>query len=322
MNDKKTLKDIKKDKRNKKKNTFWIMILIGSLILMILLIISAILNIGEKLGNINKYLEYGFYLLSVILGIILILNPLRIILFAPTYSIVTTLDKPTRKNNKIYKKFAKNLVRYNDISEKDLLILEEGFNNPSVLKKNLNIVLDSSIKKEINKMILKNAKTVFISTAISQNGKLDMLTVLSINLKMIKDIVSRVGFRPSYPKLGKLSLNVLTTALVTENLEGLDFTDIFPTSTANYIGEIPLIKPIANSVINGLANSLLTLRVGIVTRRFLFSDVLVSKEEIRKKSIKESVKMLPLLISDVITFFPQRIAKLFSKNKNNQEESV
>ncbi len=315
------LRKYKKDQRDKKRNVFWIAIGIGSLIIIFLLIISSILSLGERLRNISKYVEWVFYGISVLLVYFLILNPLRIILFAPTFSVVTTLDPDSRKSHRVYKKVTKSLVRYNDLKDKDLELLDHGLKNKEDLRLALAQVFDSSIKKEINKIILNNAKTVFISTAISQNGKLDMATVITVNFKMIKEIVQRAGFRPSYAKLGKLSLNVLTTALIAEGLEGLSFTDMFPTTTANYIAEIPLVKPLANSLLNGLTNGLLTLRIGIVARRYLFSETKPEKAEIRKKSIKESVKMLPLLLAEVLSFFPQKIARLFRKSQRDAEKA-
>lgn len=302
----------------KKINIFWILIGIGVLIFMLLILVSNVLDVGEKLRNINKYLEYGFYVLSVLLLYFLIINPIRIILFAPTFSIVTVLDEENNKNYKVYKKVAKTLLENKDLDENDKLKLKSGLSNKEELKETISRIYDSSIKKQINKIILKNAKTVFISTAISQNGKLDMFTVLSINIKMIKDIVNRSGFRPSYAKLGKLSIRVLSTALIAENLEGLDFTDVFPQSTTSFLAEVPIMKPIASSVLNGLSNALLTLRVGICTRRYLFSDMnKVTQDDIRKRSIKESVMMLPILVKDCISFFPEKIAKMFKKNDKN-----
>ena len=306
----------------KKINIFWILIGIGVLIFLLLILVSNVLDVGEKLRNINKYLEYGFYVLSVLLLFFLIINPIRIILFAPTFSIVTVLDEENNKNYKVYKKVAKTLLENKDLDENDKLKIKSGLANKEELKETISRIYDSSIKKQINKIILKNAKTVFISTAISQNGKLDMLTVLSINIKMIKDIVNRSGFRPSYAKLGKLSIRVLSTALIAENLEGLDFTDVFPQSTTSFLAEVPLVKPIASSVLNGLSNALLTLRVGICTRRYLFSDMnKVTQDDIRKRSIKESVMMLPILVKDCVSFFPEKIAKMFKKNDKNVNTS-
>lgn len=306
----------------KKINTFWILIGIGSLIFILLILVSNVLDVGEKLRSINVYVEYAFYVLSVVLLYFLILNPLRIILFAPTFSIVTVLDKDNNKSYKVYKKVAKTLIENNSLDEDDKKKIRSGLKNKEELKVTLSRIYDSSIKKQINKIILKNAKTVFISTAISQNGKLDMATVLSVNFKMIKEIVVKAGFRPSYPKLGKLALKVLSTALIAENLEGLEFTDLFPQSTANVLSEIPLIKPLTNSILNGLSNGLLTLRIGICARRYLFSDMKkVTQDDIRKKSIKESVMMLPLLAKECLSFFPESIKKIFKKKENEVKEA-
>lgn len=306
----------------KKINTFWILIGIGSLIFILMILVSNVLDVGEKLRSINVYVEYAFYVLSVVLLYFLILNPLRIILFAPTFSIVTVLDKDNNKSYKVYKKVAKTLIENNSLDEDDKKKIRSGLKNKEELKVTLSRIYDSSIKKQINKIILKNAKTVFISTAISQNGKLDMATVLSVNFKMIKEIVVKAGFRPSYPKLGKLALRVLSTALIAENLEGLEFTDLFPQSTANVLSEIPLIKPLTNSILNGLSNGLLTLRIGICARRYLFSDMKkVTQDDIRKKSIKESVMMLPLLAKECLSFFPESIKKIFKKKESEVKEA-
>ena len=160
-----------------------------------------------------------------------------------------------------------------------------------------------------------------VSTAISQNGRLDFVSVVVINLKMIKEIVLKCGFRPSYPKLGKLAANVFSTALIAEGLEGLDFSDLFPSSTTNFLSEIPLIKPIASSILQGISNALLTIRIGIVTRKYLFTEYKnISKTEIRVSSIKESIKVLPIVVKDVMNYFPNKIASLFKKTKLTPEE--
>ena len=46
-------------------------------------------------------------------------------------------------------------------------------------------------------------------TALSQNSFVDILVVVVNNFNMIKKIVIRCGFRPSYVKLMKLYFNVI-----------------------------------------------------------------------------------------------------------------
>ena len=307
----------------KKRNKFWILIGIGVCIVFLLIIVSSVISVGERLRTISKYLEYGFYGLSVILLWFLIINPLRIILFSPTFSIVTVLEDVDSTDFKVYQKVASNMLKNELISDDEKEKIRSNIRNRQELVPVMNKVFDTTIKKEINKIIFKNAKTVMISTAISQNGRLDMITVLSVNLKMIKEIVVKCGFRPSYPKLGKLSLNVMMTSLIAESLEGLDVNDLFPQSTANFLAELPLVKPIMNSFVQGMSNALLTMRVGFVTRKYLFSDAKSpSKDDIRRSAIKESIKMLPGVIAEVIAYFPSKIVKLFTKKDKNTEETV
>ncbi|MDD3191164.1 MAG: YcjF family protein [Bacilli bacterium] len=305
----------------KKRSHFWIMIGIGVGIVVLLMVISSVISVGERLRSVHPYVEYGFYGLSALLFYILIVNPLRIILFAPSFSITTVMESDPKKYGPIYRRIARNVIENNEISPEEKEMLETHMHQKEELKSQLNHLFDTSIKKEINKIILKNATTVMISTAISQNGRLDMLTVLTVNLRMIKDIVLKCGFRPSYTKLGKLSVQVVTTALIAESLEGLDFNDLFPQSTANFLAEVPLIKPIASSIIQGMSNALLTLRIGAVTRRYLFSETKdPSKAAIRREAIKESIQMIPIVIKDVLTFFPSKIVKLFSKKPDEKPE--
>lgn len=303
----------------KKLKKLWIVVGIGIMIFFMIILISDIIAAGEKIRKISPYLEYGFYVLTVLLFYFLIFNPLRIILFSPSFSIVMVVDEENEKNLKVYKRIVKTLKDAKSINEDDVKRLE-SCETSGELREELSLVFNSSIKKEINRIIRKNAKTVLVSTAICQSGKLDMYTVISINIKMIKEIVVKCGFRPSYPKLGKLAVRVFSTALIAESLEGLDFSDIFPQSTVNYLADVPLVKPIATSLIGGISNALLTLRVGVVTRNYLFSEGKLNKDEIRTRAIKESLKIIPGVIKDAFAYFPNKIIKAFTKNKTEETD--
>ncbi|MDY0277679.1 MAG: DUF697 domain-containing protein, partial [Acholeplasma sp.] len=174
---------------------------------------------------------------------------------------------------------------------------------------------------EINKIIRKNAKTVMLSTAISQNGRLDLYAVVVVNIKMVKEIVELCGFRPNMKNLAKLTINVFTTALIAEGLENMDLNDILPNSTMNILGEIPLIKPLISSVLQGISNALLTLRIGIVTRKYLFSDAHeITKEQIRRGALLEAAGMLPGVVGEALAMFPKKFFGLFKK-KTKEEDS-
>ncbi len=304
--------------KNKTK-LLWIFIGIGAFAIVFLMMLSSILDIGDRLALISPWLQYVFYGLALILFVILIANPIRIIVFSPSLSIATTMDKESSKTRKIYAKVTENIKSNNELSEDEIRGIDEATNFEE-LKLALNTCYDTTIKKRISNIIYNNAKTVMISTAICQNAKLDMYSVVAVNLKMIKEIVEASGFRPSYKNLGKLSVNVLTTALVAEGLENVNIDDVLPNSAMTALGEIPLVKPLISSILQGTSNGLLTLRIGFVCRKYLFADLGQTKSQIRAEAFKESMKMLPRLIADVTTYFPSKMLKLFTKKDKEVKE--
>ena len=305
----------------KRDNTkwFWYAIAIGFILLFILILLSSVLSVGERLRAIHAYLEYGFYGLSVLLVYILILRPVHIILFSPTFSVETTIDDQSHRNHALYKRVARRLQAQEGFPDEERTRLNEAMRDREQLRLALNQTFNKHMKKKMNQIIRKNAKTVMISTAISQNGRLDFFTVVVVNLRMIKQLVEICGFRPSMKHMSKLTINVFTTALIAEGLENMNIYDLMPTSTVNTLGEIPFIKPLISSIVQGISNALLTLRIGIVCRKFLFSDAKeITKEEIRRTAFLEAASMTPMVIADAMAMFPKRVAALFKKFEKEQ----
>lgn len=306
---------------------FYYAIAIGFILLFVLILLSSILDVGERLRTIHAYVEYGFYGLSFILVYALIIRPVNIIVFSPTFSVETVLEESSRKNFGLYKRVARRLLDMEDLPEEAKTLLNDSMKDPQQLREALNTTFKKHIKKKMNQIIQKHAKTVMLSTAISQNGRLDFFTVIVVNIRMIKELVTTCGFRPSFKNLAKLTINVFTTALIAEGLENLDINQVLPTSTVNALGEIPLIKPIMSSVVQGISNALLTLRIGVVTRKYLFSDAKeITQEEIRRTALLEAAGMMPIVFAEALMILPKSIANLFkkpnkSKNKEEKDES-
>ncbi len=310
-------------KKKDSAKVFYYAISIGFIILFMLILLSSVLDVGERLRPLfNGYVEYAFYAIATLLIYVLILRPAHIILFSPSFSVETTLDEDSHKNYLVYRRVAKRLLAQGNLPEEEVVKLETALKGPKEeLKPALYHTYNKVVKKQMNKVIKKNAKTVMISTAISQNGRLDFFTIVVVNLKMIKELVVMCGFRPSFKNLAKLTMNVFTTALIAEGLENMDLNDLLPNSTMNVLGDIPFVKPVISSVIQGTSNALLTLRIGVVTRKYLFSDAKeITKEQIRRNALLEAAKMLPSVFADGLISFPKRIAQLFKKPDKNELE--
>ena len=306
------------------KKRFWVLIGIGSLIVIMFILVGNILDVGEKLRNVHEYVEYSFYGLSVILLWFLFLNPLRVIVLSPTFTVDAMLSDDN-KRHKIYKDAAKVLIGNENITDEDKELLKNTLGNSKELRNSLQTVFQSSIRTNINDCITRNSKSVLVTTALSQNGNLDMLSVIIINLKMIKEIVELSGFRPSYPYLAKLSVNVLVTSLIAEGIEEIDMTEYMPTKLGETLNDIPFVKTISSSIVGGIANSMLTCRVGVITQKYLYNDnKLLNRKEIRRMAYKDTFKLMPKIITEGLAIFPKGVASIFTrpfKKKAKKQEA-
>lgn len=308
--------------KKSKTKIFWISIAIGCLIVFTLMLLSSVINIGERLRKLHVSVEIAFYVLVFLIVFLVIINPIRIILTSPSFEICTTLDPDSHKVRSVYRAVARNMAKNQNVDEEHRLLLTK-YKNYDELQMNMTVVFHDCIKKNLNNIIIKKAKTVLISTAICQNARMDMITVFSVNLNMIKNLVTECGFRPNMTNLSKLTINVFSTALIAEGLESISIDDILPNSVNNALGQIPFIKPVMASVTQGIANALLTIRIGCVARKYLFRDGnIITKEDIRKSAFKDSLILLPMVLYGTLTFIPKKIVHMFgSKNKENKKSA-
>ena len=301
---------------NKKAKKLWYLVAIAVLILFSLILIACVIDLGEKLRNIGTWLEWTFYVLVVALVFLGIINPIRIIVTSPTFN--SELSIEDSKNRKSLKMVAKNMIKANDLNEKntDLLLNYQSYEE---LQINLQIVFDEQIRKDLNKIMIRNAKTVLISTALCQNARVDMITVFTVDINMVKQLVVKCGFRPNMVNLSKLLVKIFSTALIADGLQSLSMDDILPQSATNAIKEIPFIKPVMSSVTQGLINALLTLRIGCVARKYLFKDgSCITKEDIRRTAFKDALVLYPQVIAGTLTFIPKKIVNLFTKKPKEE----
>jgi len=295
---------------------FWITLGIGALFFVCMILLSSVLDLGERISQISPYLAYAFYAVAAGLFILLVIRPIIIVLASPTFSMDTLFDEQAnaKKNYHMYKKVAQNLVKDSFLSDEQETSISESLSDPLALKVVLSKVFDDTIKKELNKIIIGHAETVFLSTAISQNGRLDLAAVLIVNLRLIKELVVKCGFRPSYASLGRLSVNVMSAAVIAESLEGIDLNELFPSKGLQALNEIPFLKILTGSLAQGVGNALLSLRVGIICRNYLFMNLKgLTKKDLRKNAFAEAIVLLPMVLVESVKRMPNRLRTIFEK---------
>src|SRR5881398_2681806 len=162
------------------------------------------------------------------------------------------------------------------------------------------------LSKEADLVVRRTASTVFLSTALMQNGRLDGLIVLFTQIEMVGRVARIYVQRPSPRELMRLYANVAGTAFVASGLESLDLGEMVAPLAVSVVpalkGGIPGLSGISallvKCVSNGAANAFLTLRVGEVARRYCELTSRCPAELIRKSATAAAVQHLGRIVRE------------------------
>jgi len=180
---------------------------------------------------------------------------------------------------------------------------------------------------EARKVIENTASSVFLTTAVSQNGKLDAITVLITQTRMVWKIAHIYWQRPSVKDMLNLYGNVAATALLASEIEDIDITrQVEPiiNSLLNSPGRsLPVVGHaahiITDSILEGSTNAYLTLRVGVVAQRYCGHAEVNDRKAIRANSYVVAASMLR---SIVMRSSGQVISSIMRAMKNAGKRSV
>ena len=260
--------------------------------LILLFFINQIIQFAGVLSGIHPLAGQFFLLVITILIVIFAIHTYIKIKKYPA-----SLEKPKFGNPEEIEEYQRNvLLRL----QKNKLLKVNGI-HPEKIED-----LDEALKvlnAEAEKIIRDNGSWVFVSTAISQNGKLDGLITLFLQLKMIYQISKIYYQKPRTKELYKLYSNVLVTVFLVSQIEELDIAEhLEPVVSKINPGElIPGIGKgiglLTNMLFEGSANCFLTLRIGLITKEFCNFQNFASEKEIRSNCTKEAAVILGSIIS-------------------------
>lgn len=159
---------------------------------------------------------------------------------------------------------------------------------------------------EADSVVRKTASTVFLSTALMQNGRLDALILLFTQIQMVTRVARVYVQRPSPREMIRLYANVAGTAFISSGLESLDLgemvaplaTSVVPALKGGIPGLAGISALLVKCVSNGAANAFLTLRVGEVARRYCELTSRSSPELIRKSATTAAVQHLGRIVRE------------------------
>lgn len=145
------------------------------------------------------------------------------------------------------------------------------------------------------------ARRIFLTTAVSQNGKLDSFVVLALLTKMIWDVSKVYNQRPSASDMLALYTNVAVASFIAGAVEELDIQDqieavISPVLAGSALGVLPgasgMTSVVTAAVMDGAANAFLALRVGIIARNYFNYRLDHSSRSLRRGAFREAGRLL------------------------------
>ena len=309
----------------KQSEKFFVGLFVGLMVLLTFFTVVCLIDvfsfaksffIDAVTGNIVGGVVVG--LISLII-IIFVVRPIVVALSSPMFSLDVINATPnaeiSRKNFKNMQKVAKNIIETNDNVSKDSKNLLRTFmHNRVELNNTLKKLYKTEISKDINKTITLTASKVLLTTALSQSGKFDALNVALTNVRMIMQICVKCGYHPTYAKLTKLIIKVFRNAIIAYSIESLNVGEAVTTGinklTDNLLSGIPVVGTITKSILEGSTNALLTLRIGILTRKYLY------EEYAKQEQIKDSSEIQAELVDSTIKEANENIDDIVKECKN------
>ncbi len=162
------------------------------------------------------------------------------------------------------------------------------------------------LDEDADAIIKQMATTVFLTTAVSQSGRLDALLVLGAQSRMVWRIAHLYYQRPSLRELSHLYANVSVTALLASELDDLELHQMIQPVVAGTVGAVGGAIPgfqvfttiLVNSLLSGSANAFLTLRIGMIAKEYCGSLVAEPRTRVRRAATTEAARLLSGIVKE------------------------
>ena len=298
----------------KKKNFISCSIIILGFIAFLLWVVSVAFKTGNNLKNINVYLQYIYYVVVTLVIYALLVRPFVIVMFAPSFTLERINKKlegkqkkrVVAKNYKNLRKLANRLMNKKLVDKDNIELLKKELKRKegtliekyTSLKDLIDSCINKNLKKDIRSIVVNASRDTLYLTSLSQNGFVDILVVVINNFRMLKKIVVRCGFRPSFMRLLKFYTNVSFSALVADGAQKMDVNNVFGNALKG------LAKPVVGSLLDGSVNAFFMLRTGFLARNYILEecDDADKKDAIRRSAFVDAASALPeLTIHSLIT---------------------
>ena len=161
--------------------------------------------------------------------------------------------------------------------------------------------VDSAIRlldRHADEAVASAASAVFLSTAVLQSGRLDVLVVFAAQTRLIWQVAHVYYQRPSLRDFVQLYANVASTAFIAAGIEDVDIDALVGTVFGSTVAAIPGMHILTSSILSGSANAFLTLRVGMITKEYCRCTSRLEKRGIRRAATLQAARLLGSIVRD------------------------
>lgn len=275
-----------------------IFLVTGLTVFFLVIFFAEVISIGGKLGEMHIGLKWGFYAVVLLFVFFFFIRPIVGIVGKPHLNLKAFLaENPQPKH---LRKTAKIIMRGDAVEKADKLAIQKAIkNNDSEVIAVLHGIVQQRADG-IDKEIWRYSRSVFVTTSISQYGKLDAFFLIVNNFQMLKLIFQRFPYRPSFIQMFRIYTRVIFLAFTALSVEDL--------ADRSLLEEIfPRLHPIGGktltSLLQGVTYAFITYRIGLFAKElFLMPNQVISKaqrDEIRKTAFKKTMEIARSIVTDI-----------------------
>lgn len=155
-------------------------------------------------------------------------------------------------------------------------------------------------------LIRQSAAQIFVSTAVLQNGRLDGLVMLGVQMRLVWRLALLYRLRPTPSQMWYLYSNVAGTVMLASNLDEINFAELTSPlvhmAAPSFVGAVPGMQAIGNllvhSLANGSANAFLTLRVGLIAKAYCAPLHAPQAQAVRQSATLAALGMLSAIAKE------------------------
>ena len=269
---------------------------------LLFIIIMTMFNVCNIAYSTNVYLGHvcliGFVIAIIYFFIYPIYKLLKKSYFILEYD-ESTAKRVREHNDKVIISMAKNIINLSESIDGESwynkLYVEElksELEKKSIvdLRESMTKMINTSIRKKSNDLIIKWSIKTGVLTAISQSDVIDSVFVVIINLLLVKDLVFLYGFRYSAFRLLKTFIGVFVSAATAYSLQNANIGKNVLTMLSGVLRKLgrnipapatvltSAIEVVADSSAQGMGNALMTAFIGYQAISYLNQEYNLQNE--------------------------------------------